>query len=224
MRYAKPTALVAVALVLLTGAGGALATAAASTSTAAGPVECAQSCNSGPVALEDVAAQQDAANESAGGEETETVITEVGRYVRVTDAHYDDANNTYYVTLHNTGEATADATLTEMIDASDSGGTFGIKSVSVASSEEVEVAVSAKRYGDTAGVMITTDRSKSRGTGGYVTDVETGPGVSLVDGAASWIDVQLTAIGAVVIGTLGIVLGAWQFVSEDVYGGEEVDL
>lgn len=218
---------VVVASALTVGAGGAVATptsTASSSSTAAGVVECAQSCNQG--ALASGASMQADDQSSSNDSETPTVVAQVDDDVRVTAARYDEANNTYYVTLENTGETGTQATLTEMVGGggSSGSGTFGIERVRIRPGSTVEVAVTAERRGGTAGVTITTDASISQGRAAFIKDVESGPSVSIVHGPAGWPDVWVAILATVGFAAFIVIVSAWHVVASRHTAHDQPDL
>ena len=154
-------------------------------------------------------------DESDGDEDDEptSVVEQVDEDVRVLDYRYNDSEETFYVTLENTGFTGSTVTITETVDSSEDGsGTFGVRRVNVDAGETIEVQVDAERTRGSVGVMITTEKSLDRGEGVYLQDDE-GLSIGLFDGAASWIDVRV-ATGAGIAGSVvTVVLGAWYVVA-----------
>lgn len=167
-------------------------------------------------------AQSNESTESTESDEDSTVVEQVDDDVRVTDYDYDEGNETFSVELDNRGDSTSTVTLTESISSDQSGGgSFGIEQTRLYANEETTVEVDVSSDGRSAGVMITTQESLDAGTGTYLQE---DTGMSLLDGSATWRDVQI-GVGAGIVATiLMTMLVAWHVVARQSVNYEEVDL
>lgn len=173
-----------------------------------------------------VAAQEtETATTTAAAENSTDVVQQVDEFVVITDYSYSESEEVMSVTLKNRGTYRAHATLTEIIEAKDSGGgTFGIESVSIAPKSEVTVEVSARRWDSgMAGVMITTSRSAEAGTGAFVSDVEETT-FSIFRGSAGWADVRSATFFAGLAAIGFMVVGSWRHYAAEKTDVEVVDL
>jgi len=158
--------------------------------------------------------------DSSDDDEESTVVAQVDDRLRVTGYSYDEANETMSVSLANRGDSSSAVTITEAISTSSSGsGSFGIEQVTVYSGEQTTVEIDVDSQN--AGVMITTEMSVSNGEGTYL---QADNGIQLIDGAASWRDVQIGGLAGIVSTMLMTIVVAWHVVARQSIDYEEADL
>lgn len=150
-----------------------------------------------------------------------TVVAQVDDRLRVTNYSYDDDEEVFSVELSNRGSTSSSVTITEAIDASDGGGSgsFGIEQMTVYGGETTTAEIDVGPRDP--GVMITTEDSISAGRGTYLSADD---GISLVDGAASWRDVQIGGVAGILSTMLMTIVVAWHVVARQSVDYEEADL
>lgn len=163
------------------------------------------------------------------GESENEVVAQVDSDLTVVSYHYNRSTAEFVITLENDmprGEKPV--TIAEAVSrSSDEGGSssFGIRVVDVEGGERATVRMKLLGDADDPGVMITTPESinNGRGTQLWAEKQNTGGG-GIIRGPATWPDVGMTALMGGGIAFLGFGLGAWQKVSDEAHGAEEVDL
>lgn len=178
-----------------------------------------------PVAAQE---QPNASNASADDDrpddEPTNVVRQVDEDVRVLNYSYSDADETFFVTLENTGPSTTLVTITETVSADQDGaGSFGVRRVRISGDEKVSVSLDAVRNRGSVGVMITTEKSLERGEGTYLQDSNE-LDIGLFEGASSWMDVRAAVVGTIVAAIVVLVVGAWYIVRQRDLDIQEVNL
>lgn len=167
---------------------------------------------------------QTEANATAPSEATsdapEGVVAQVDENLRINDYYLYEENSTFVVVLENVGDRQSRVTVTEMIQADSSAGTFGIQELRVSEGETIAVQVDVTIVRTGAGVMVTTQRSIAEGSGEFVR-VDSSP--DFFDRAAAWMDVRAGIAAA--LGSIPIVaLGVWQAVARRRIDIEPIDI
>lgn len=177
------------------------------------------------VAAPVVAQENQTTTTTTDSDNSTNIVQQVDEFVVITDYSYQEEDEVMVISLKNRGTYRAQATLTEIIKAQDSGGgTFGLEQVSIPPKSEVTVEVSARRWDSgMAGVMVTTARSAEAGTGAFVTDVEETT-FSIFTGEATWGDVRSGVFFAGFFSLAFVFVGSWHHYSQKKTDVEEVDL
>ena len=149
------------------------------------------------------------------------VVAEVDEDIRVLDYGL-EGDDTFWLTLENTGDRSTKVTVTEAISGDRVGsGRFGIEQLRIGSGEQVRVEVSIDPSEDTKGVMITTPKSVNQGRGTFL-QIDDSP--TLFDFGASWNTVRVAYLAGVLCVLAAILGGAWWLVSARREDVDEADL
>jgi len=123
-------------------------------------------------------------------QDPETVYADVDSQIRVMSWEYDDEAEMFTIVLSNDGSDRSRVSIMEIIELDgDREGALGFRDVSVRADETVEVEISAQLDSGAAGVTVMTEESINNGE--VIPIIYDDGGISWVDGAATWTDVQI---------------------------------